>query len=112
MAEALTAEGVRAALEAEASDDQRAKIRGRMTDDATRVIGVRMGTVFDIAKANERMPLPEVDRLLDSDVYELRMVAVSILDFQAQRKGVDRQALYHIRLLVHLLGHVMRVAAK
>ncbi|MDY0910777.1 DNA alkylation repair protein [Microbacterium sp. CFBP9034] len=96
MPEPLTAEAVRAALEAEASVDQRAKIRARLTDDATEVIGVRMGTVFDIAKANERMPLSEVDRLLDSDVYELRMVAVSILDFQARRKGVDRQALYEL----------------
>ncbi len=87
---------MRAALEAEASDEQRVKILGRMTDDATEVIGVRMGTVFDIAKVNERMPLPEVDLLLDSDVYELRMVAVSILDFQARAKGVDRRALYEL----------------
>src|SRR5262245_27906363 len=57
----LTAQGVREALEAQASDDQRAKILARMTDDATQVIGVRMGTVFDIAKANTRMPLPEVE---------------------------------------------------
>ncbi|WP_205791684.1 DNA alkylation repair protein [Microbacterium sulfonylureivorans] len=96
MAEPLTAASVRAALEAEASDEQRVKILGRMTDDATEVIGVRMGTVFDIAKVNERMPLPEVDLLLDSDVYELRMVAVSILDFQARAKGVDRRALYEL----------------
>ena len=47
-----TAEDVRAALEAAASVDQRAKIQQRMTDEATEVIGVRMGTVFDIAKAN------------------------------------------------------------
>lgn len=91
-----TAEGVRAALEAEASADQAAKIRARMTDERTQVIGVRMGTVFDIAKANQRMPMPEVDRLFDSDIYELRMVAVSILDFKARQKGVDREALYEL----------------
>lgn len=67
-----------------------------MTDAGTEVIGVRMGAVFDIAKANARMPLSEVDRLLDSDAYEMRMVAVSILDFQARTKGVDRRALYEL----------------
>lgn len=91
-----TAASVRAALEAAASVEERAKIRRRMTDDRTGVIGVRMGTVFDIAKANERMPLAEVERLLESDVYELRMVAVSVLDFKARAREADRAALYDV----------------
>jgi len=91
-----TAESIRAALEAEASADERAKIQRRMTDTRTEVIGVRMGTVFDIAKANSRMPLAEVDRLLDSDAYEMRMAAVSVLDFAARAKKPDRQALYEL----------------
>jgi len=90
------AEAVRAALQAAASDSERAKIAGRMTDDSTRVIGVRMGTVFDIAKTNSGMPLAEVDRLLDSDAYEERMVAVSVLDFKARAKDADRAALYEL----------------
>jgi 3-methyladenine DNA glycosylase AlkD len=85
---AATAQAVGTALEAAADPEQRAKIRKRLTSDSTRVIGVRMGTVFEIAKANERMPLAEVDRLLDSDVYEWRMVAVSILDFKARARGL------------------------
>ena len=91
-----TAADARAALEAEASADQRAKIQQRMTDDATRVIGVRMGPVFEIAKEGTGMPLHEVDLLLDSDVYEERMVAVSILDFKARAKNADREALYDL----------------
>lgn len=91
-----TAEDVRAALEAAASVDQRDKIQQRMTDESIRVIGVRMGTVFAIAKANTGMPLTEVDRLLDSDAYEERMVAVSILDFKARTKNADRAALYDL----------------
>ncbi|MET0812781.1 MAG: DNA alkylation repair protein [Microbacterium sp.] len=87
---------VRAALEAAASVDERAKIRKRMTDDGVRVIGVRMGTVFEIAKRNARMPLAEVEALLASDAYEERMVAVSILDFAARAKGADRAALYDV----------------
>jgi 3-methyladenine DNA glycosylase AlkD len=96
---ALTADAVRAALEAEASGDQRTKILARMTDDTTQVIGVRMATVFAIAKAITRMPLAEVDRLLDSDVYELRMVGVSILDLKARQKDVDRAARYDLWML-------------
>ena len=95
----LTAEGVLPALEAAASAEERAKIRSRMTDGRTEVIGVRMGTVFDIAKANTRMPLSEVDRLFDSDVYEVRVVAVSILDFKARARGLpdgDRKDLYDL----------------
>lgn len=95
----LTAESVLPALEAAASADERAKIRTRMPDASTEVIGVRMGTVFDIAKANTRMPLSEVDRLFDSDVYEVRVVAVSILDFKARARGlsdVDRKDLYDL----------------
>ena len=45
------------------------------------------------------MPLPEVDRLLDSDVYEMRVVAVSILDFKARVRGLgdaERRALYDL----------------
>ena len=91
-----TAESIRAELEAAASEVERAKIRARMTDDRIEVIGVRMGTVFDIAKRSARMPLAEVDRLFDSDAYEMRMVAVSILDFQARANGADRVALYEL----------------
>jgi 3-methyladenine DNA glycosylase AlkD len=96
MPEPLTAGAVRAELEAAASADEEVKTRKRMTDDRTEVIGVRVGTVFDIAKRFERMPLAEVDRLLDSDAYEMRMVAVSVLDFRARRADADREALYEL----------------
>jgi 3-methyladenine DNA glycosylase AlkD len=91
-----TADEVRAALVAAASDDERRKTERRMTATTTRVIGVRMGTVFDIARKNARMPLDEVDRLLDSDEYEMRMVAVSILDLKARTKGADRAAMFEL----------------
>ncbi len=90
------ADDVRAALLAAASDIERRKIERRMTDASTGVIGVRMATVFDIAKVNADMPLAEVDRLLDADEYEMRMVAVSILDFKARSKGADRAAMYEL----------------
>ena len=96
---ALDAASVRAALVAAADETERAKTAKRMTDDATTVIGVRMGTVFAIAKAHTAMDLAEVDRLLDSDAYEERMVAVSVLDFKARSSRLttgERQALYEL----------------
>ncbi|MFC4554693.1 DNA alkylation repair protein [Georgenia faecalis] len=84
---------------AAADKTQRRKILARMTNETTTVIGVRMGTVFAIAKAHTAMPLSEVDRLLDSDAYEERMVAVSILDFKARRPRIsaeERRALYEL----------------
>lgn len=67
-----------------------------MTDSGVGVIGVRMGTVFDIAKAHAEMSLDAVDELLDSDEYEMRMVAVAILDFKARRRDADRPALFEL----------------
>lgn len=89
-------ETVREALESAASEAEARKIRARMTDGETQVIGVRMGTVFDIAKRNAQMPLVEVERLLTSGVYELKMVGVSVLDFRARAKDADREALYGV----------------
>lgn len=90
---------VRAVLLAEASEDQRDKIRRRIPDPAMRVIGVRMGTLFDIARTNTRMPLADVDVLLSSDTYEERMVAVSVLDFKTRVRGLTddgRRELYDL----------------
>lgn len=75
-------------LEAAASADEQAKTRKRITQPDTRVIGIRMGTLFDIAKAHTRLELDEIERLLDSDFYEARMAAVSIMDFQVRARGV------------------------
>ncbi len=104
---ALTAESVHAALLASADESERAKTTKRMTDDRTAVIGVRMATVFAIAEAHTDLDLAEVDRLLDSDTYELRMVAVSVLDFRARRRRItadERRELYE--LWMRRLDHI------
>ena len=83
-----SAESIRAELEALADDAQRAKIEKRLPDAETAVIGVRMGMVFDIAKGHVDLPLSEVERLIDSGIYELKMVGVSILDFPARQRRI------------------------
>jgi len=49
-------------------------------------IGVRMGQVFEMAKAFIAMPVAEIEKLLESPVHEHRAGAVSIMDFQARDK--------------------------
>jgi len=49
-------------------------------------IGVRMGQVFELAKSYIDMPIDEIERLLESPVHEVRVAAVSIMDFRARGK--------------------------
>lgn len=48
--------------------------------------GMRMGQIFDLAKEFIDLAPGEIERLLDSRVYEARVGAVSIMDKQARRK--------------------------
>jgi len=49
--------------------------------------GVRMGTLFAVAKRHTDLPLAEVVRLLAHPAFEPRMAAMCVLDFKARRKG-------------------------
>jgi 3-methyladenine DNA glycosylase AlkD len=60
--------------------------RLREGDDVELSIGARMGDVFALAKEFTQMPLDEVEVLLDSAVHEVRVGAVSIMDFQGRSK--------------------------
>lgn len=101
----LTADAFLAALEPLRSDDERRKIERRYpTDGGSGVLGVRMKDTFDTAKAFTAMPLDEVDRLLDSPLYEARIGAVSVLDFKARRKVTtddERREMYELYLRRH-----------
>lgn len=55
-------------------------------DGITKSFGVKFGDIFTIAKEFSAMPLDEINKLLDSEFYEVRMGAVSIMDFQARSK--------------------------
>jgi 3-methyladenine DNA glycosylase AlkD len=58
-------------------------------DSKDKCLGIRMKTIFDTAKRYTAMPLGEVDKLFDNPYYEVRMGAVSIMDFQARRKNIS-----------------------
>jgi 3-methyladenine DNA glycosylase AlkD len=68
------------------------------------VLGVSFGSIFSVAKDFADMPLSEVGKLLDSPYYEVRMGAVSIMDFQARAKRVSpeqRKALFDLYIRRH-----------
>lgn len=82
---ALTAQAYIAALWANQSDAELAKIGryfkmgGGDYGEGDRFIGVRMGTVFELAKQFVTMEPAEIERLLESDIHEARAGAVSIM---------------------------------
>ena len=99
----MTAAGFLAALEPYRCAAEEAKLRRHVPADVP-VLGVRMKHTFDTAKAFTAMPLDEVERLLDSPLYEARMGAVSILDFKTRAKRItaaERAALYELYLRRH-----------
>jgi 3-methyladenine DNA glycosylase AlkD len=57
----------------------------------SKFLGVRMSNIFALAKQFTKMPLTEVEKLLESEYYEARMGAVSIMDFQARDKKITTE---------------------
>lgn len=74
-------------LEAHRSPDQLEKYqRSFRSGEGDEFIGVRMGQVFALAKEFIEMPPEEIEKLLESPVHEVRVGAVSIMDWQARHK--------------------------
>ena len=55
------------------------------------ILGVRMGQVFALAKEFVNMGLDEIEVMLESPIHEMRVGAVSIMDFQARDKKTTDQ---------------------
>jgi 3-methyladenine DNA glycosylase AlkD len=67
-------------------------------------MGVRMGQVFALAKEFMDMPPSEIEKLLESPIHEVRVGAVSIMDWQARDKKTPearRKELFDIYLKRH-----------
>ena len=70
----------------------------------TKFLGVSPGEVFPVAKQFAELSLADVERLLESPYYEVRLGAVAIMDFQARAKRTSlahREALYDLYLRRH-----------
>ena len=69
-----------------------------------RIMGVFIGKVFPVAKKFVHASLADVETLLESPYYEVRMGAVSIMDFQARGKSITpsrRKALFDLYMRRH-----------
>jgi len=63
-----------------------------------------MGQVFALAKEFMGMELGEIEKLLESDIHEARVGAVSIMDFQARSKKISperRKELFDLYMRRH-----------
>jgi len=82
-----------------------ARSHGNLASDEDDIIlGVRMGQVFVLAKEFMDMPLEEIESMLDSPFHEMRVGAVSIMDFQARSKrttDVRRKELFDLYIQRH-----------
>jgi hypothetical protein len=56
-------------------------------------IGVRMGTLFELAKQNGGMPVAEIEKLLESKIHEARAGALSIMDKASRDKKITEERL-------------------
>lgn len=68
------------------------------------ILGVRMGQVFALAKEFMNMELDEIEAMLESPIHEMRVGAVSIMDFQARSKktaAVRRKELFDLYIRRH-----------
>lgn len=107
MTEQLTADEFYKQLQMHVSVDELKKYEryfpvGSRGDDI--FIGVRMGQIFVLAKEFATMPLGEIEKLLESPIHEMRVGAVSIMDFQARDKKTSpgqRKALFDLYLRCH-----------
>ena len=59
--------------------------------EGDKFIGVRMGQLFALAKTYSDMPVKEIEKLLESDIHEVRAGAVSIMDKAARDKKVSEE---------------------
>ena len=70
----------------------------------SKFLGIRMVNVFALAKQFTDMPLNEIKILLESEYYEARMGAVSIMDFKARNKNASnelREKLFNLYISMH-----------
>ena len=72
--------------------------------EGDKFIGVRMGQVFALAKEFIEMPPDEIEKLLENPIHEVRVGAVSIMDWQARNKktpAARRKELFDLYMRRH-----------
>jgi hypothetical protein len=97
-------EFVRRLEELRSPEEERRNERNLKTDDADAFIGVRMGQIFGLSKELMDMALADIETLLESPIHEVRVGAVSIMDWQARSRTTTperRRELFDLYLRRH-----------
>ena len=95
----LTAKDFIAQLKAHQSDAELKKIQRYFKSaegdygHGDKFMGVKMGTLFALAKEFGEMPIGEIEKLLESPVHEVRAGAVSIMDKASRHKKISKERL-------------------
>lgn len=95
----LTAKKFIERLKTYQSDDELKKIQRYFKSEkgdygyGDKFMGVRMGTLFAIAKEFGEMPIREIEKLLESPIHEVRAGAVSIMDKASRAKKISEERL-------------------
>ena len=95
----LTAEKFIARLKSNQSDEELKKIQRYFKSEkgdygyGDKFMGVKMGTLFGIAKEFGEMPIKEIEKLLENPIHEVRAGAVSIMDKAARNKKISQERL-------------------
>ena len=87
----FTAEQFVARLKAYATPERAQAASHLAANEADIIVGVRMGQVFALAKEFIEMPPAEIEKLLENPIHEVRVGAVSIMDWQARSKKTSEE---------------------
>ena len=95
----LTAKDFIAQLKAHQSDAELKKIQRYFKSGegdyghGDKFMGVKMGTLFALAKEFGEMPIDEIEKLLESPIHEVRAGGVSIMDKASRNKKISKERL-------------------
>ena len=95
----LTAKNFVTRLKAHQSDAELKKIQRYFKSGegdyghGDKFMGVKMGTLFAIAKDFGEMPIEEIEKLLENPIHEVRAGAVSIMDKASRNKKISKERL-------------------
>jgi len=95
----LTAKNFITKLKAHQSDAELKKIQRYFKSGegdyghGDKFMGVKMGTLFALAKEFGEMPIEEIEELLESPIHEARAGAVSIMDKASRNKKISKERL-------------------
>ena len=97
--QALTAKYFIERLKAHQSDVELTKIQRYFKSgegqygEGDQFMGIKMGTLFALAKEFDQMPIDEIEKLLESPIHEVRAGAVSIMDKASRNKKIAPERL-------------------